>query len=435
MAASTSKIDGLQLQIRFITKQQQYSVPDTSFVVPSNTGIYELNTLLNELLKESSTDDWKEIEFDFLALGELIRSQLSEHISDRGLSAESVITVEYFEKLPSPEPEDCLLHDDWVSAVHLKGKWIISGCYDSTLHLWTTKGKHKLTIPGHTGAIKGVAWVSQNDSIASFVSVSHDQSAMLWEWNVSNNSVECIHMCKGHERSVECVSVDPTSQKFATGSWDSLLKIWSASLHRGADSDFETSSSKRARRDNKSQIRTPLLTLKGHKEAISGVCWLTDGQIVTSSWDHTLKVWDVEYGAIKCEIPGNKSYFDVHVSPVSGNLITASADRHIRLYDPRSTEGSVVKATFTSHMEWVQTVRWSTTEENLFVSGAYDSHFKLWDIRNTRVPLFDLMGHEDKILCSDWSDPKYLLSGGADNTLRIFKSNKYDVKNINEDYM
>lgn len=149
--------------------------------------------------------------------------------------------------------------------------------------------------------------------------------------------------------------------------------------------------------------------MKGHKEAISGVVWSDTAEIVTSSWDHTLKIWDSELGGMKHEIPGNKSFFDVDYSRLSRAVLTASADRHVRLYDPRSTgkpdsslwwmkmyglfyftilirssivaEGSVVKAMFTSHTQWVQTVRWSTTDEHLFISGAYDNNLKLWDTR------------------------------------------------------
>lgn len=45
-----------------------------------------------------------------------------------------------------------------------------------------------------------------------------------------------------------------------------------------------------------------------------------------------------------------------------------------------------------------------------------------------KVPLYDLLGHEDKVLCSDWSLAKYMISGGADNTLRIFKSKAFRDK-------
>jgi WD40 repeat protein len=32
----------------------------------------------------------------------------------------------------------------------------------------------------------------------------------------------------GHKRSIECVVTDPMGKMVATGSWDNLLKIWSA---------------------------------------------------------------------------------------------------------------------------------------------------------------------------------------------------------------
>jgi len=427
MDSTASTSSSTQLQIRFVTKQEQYSIPDAPFAVQANISTTQLNTLVNELIKETPNAPEAAVEFDFIVAGELLRSRLNEHVNERGVSPEGVIPVEYVERLPAPQPSDCLLHDDWVSALCSRDKWILTGCYDNTLHLWTVKGKHKLTIPGHTAPIKAVAWVSISDTMASFVSASHDQTAMLWEWNVSSNAVECVHVCRGHARGLECVAVSQDAARFATGGWDALLKIWSASLHSTSDGDDGESASKKLKQEgNKSQVRTPLVTLKGHREAVSAVCWLRDAaQVVTASWDHTLRTWDVDSGALASELCGNKSFFDLHVSPVTGLFITASADRHVRLYDPRSSEGSVVKATFTSHTQWVQAVRWSPTDEHLFISGAYDNAVKLWDCRSPKVPLYDLMGHEDKVLCCDWSLAKYMMSGGSDNTLRIFKSKTY----------
>lgn len=87
-------------------------------------------------------------------------------------------------------------------------------------------------------------------------------------------------------------------------------------------------------------------------------------------------------------------------------------------------EGTIVKNTFLGHTAWVQTVRWSTTEEHLFISGSYDHQVKLWDMRSPKAPLYDLVGHEDKVHACDWSNPKYMVSGGSDNTVRVFKSKK-----------
>lgn len=77
------------------------------------------------MFAESSGIDTKSVEFDFLAEGELVRTSLGEHISERGVSPEGVITVEYVERLPAPQPQDCLLHDDWVSSVHVADKWFV----------------------------------------------------------------------------------------------------------------------------------------------------------------------------------------------------------------------------------------------------------------------------------------------------------------------
>ncbi|XP_065338510.1 ribosome biogenesis protein WDR12 homolog isoform X2 [Cloeon dipterum] len=403
---------GAQLQIKLVTKQSIYAVPDIPYSVPSEIVCAELNTLVNELLKETVSGG--SVEFDFLVHGELLRTPLVDHLSERQVSTEEVVLIEYVERFPAPEPTDCLEHDDWVSAAQSCGKWILSGSYDSTLHLWNRKGEHLLTIPGHTGAVKQVSWVDIGGEICSFVSASQDQTAMIWQWNQTSNSVECVHVLRGHERGLECLAVDPTHTYIATAGWDKVIKLWST-IDGLTDGE---SSPKKSKFDTKSS----LMNFEGHKEAVSAVQWSEDGEMISASWDHTIKVWDAELGGIKSEIVGNKSFFDLHWSPLTRTALTASADRHVRLYDPRSTEGALVKCTFTSHTEWVQTVRWSSNLEYHFISGSYDKQVKLWDTRSPKAPLFDLSGHQDKVLCCDWSNPEYIISGGADSSLRVFKS-------------
>lgn len=282
------------------------------------------------------------------------------------------------------------------------------------------KGEHKLTVMEHDAPVKSISWISIDEENGSgmFVSGSKDQTLKIWEWNIRNNSTTCMFTCKGHERAVECVSVSPNGRQIASGGWDNLMKIWSAStLEEGA------SSNKKAKSDE-ANVRTPQMTLEGHREAVSSVEWIDNSTVISSSWDHTIKIWDLNVKAIKSEIPGNKSFFDVSHSNLNGMIIATSADKNIRLYDPRSNHGAIVKNTFLGHSQWVQSVAWSKTEEFLFISGAYDKQVKLWDCRSPKASLYDLVGHEDKVLAVDWSNPKYMLSGGSDNSLRIFKSKK-----------
>lgn len=125
------------------------------------------------------------------------------------------------------------------------------------------------------------------------------------------------------------------------------------------------------------------MTLQGHKEAISAVQWIDNDTILTGSWDHTMKIWDLSLEGLKSEIVGNKSFFDVHFSKLNGMIITCSADKNLRLFDPRGAKGAThtVQSTYLGHTQWVQSVCWSPNEEHLFISGAYDSQVKLWDMR------------------------------------------------------
>ena len=34
--------------------------------------------------------------------------------------------IEYVEKHPAPRPDNCLLHDDWVSSVAVCKKWYVN---------------------------------------------------------------------------------------------------------------------------------------------------------------------------------------------------------------------------------------------------------------------------------------------------------------------
>ncbi|XP_017772479.1 PREDICTED: ribosome biogenesis protein WDR12 homolog [Nicrophorus vespilloides] len=416
---NTENLSESQLQVKFITKQEIYAVPDVPFSVPVNINIKSLNKLLNELLKENNSNIIKSIDFDFIVLGELLRVSLVEHLEERNQSTEATIEIEYVERTQAPEPQDALLHDDWVSSIQVADKWILTGCYDNTINIWSIKGKHQAASNKHTNCVRSVSWLKKGDPTKGFVSVSHDLTAILWNWEVGTNDIQEHAILKGHERGIDTVSVSPDGTRLATGGWDTHLKIWNASL----ETDNDEPPSKKTKG---TFVRTPLVTVKGHKETISGSMWSDDKTICTSSMDHTIKFWDAEMSSIKSEIVGQKAFLSLSWSPLNNMVLASSADRHIRLYDPRSIEGSICKSTYTSHTLWVPTVTWSQYSEHLFMSGSYDKNVKLWDTRSPKAPLFDLSGHDGKVLCVDWSNNQYLVSGGTDNNVNIFKNNNYN---------
>ena len=106
---------------------------------------------------------------------------------------------------------------------------ILTGCYDSTIHLWNLDGTHRLTVPGHCGPIKGVRWVETDEPHANFASVSDDETVMFWKIDLASETVECIQIGQGHERAINFVDVNKNASFLVTGGWDNMLKIWRAS--------------------------------------------------------------------------------------------------------------------------------------------------------------------------------------------------------------
>ena len=128
------------------------------------------------------------------------------------------------------------------------------------------------------------------------------------------------------------------------------MKIWSANLSDIDEGDTTGEGGSESKKAKKAPTRTPLVTLAGHKEGISGVTWLDSAtEVVSASWDHTIRIWDAEMQSLKTELVGNKAFFDIKYSPERKMLLTASSEKTIRMYDPRSTEGLIVKSAYSSH--------------------------------------------------------------------------------------
>ncbi|KAL1424656.1 hypothetical protein MTO96_019948 [Rhipicephalus appendiculatus] len=95
--------ENAQIQAKFFTKDERYSVPDTPFSISGSTTSEQLSSLINTLLRESSSGDAEndgEPTFDFLIDGELLRETLQEHLEAHKIQQENVVLVEYVEKCP-----------------------------------------------------------------------------------------------------------------------------------------------------------------------------------------------------------------------------------------------------------------------------------------------------------------------------------------------
>ncbi|KAI8149385.1 WD40-repeat-containing domain protein [Fennellomyces sp. T-0311] len=417
-------VDQEQIQVRLVSRQEKYAVPDSAILVPTSFKRFGLSEIVNNLLGNE-----KPIPFDFFLDGQILRTSLAQYLSEQRLSTENTLTIEYVESTLPPTPISAFEHDDWISSVKAHNGYdlFLTGSYDNMTRLWNTSGECIATFNGHTEPVKCVAFGPSNDSTRVIFSGSLDSSLLAWTVCQKLSQARELYECKGHKGAVESIAVDPRKDYIASASNDSTIKIWTTAEPED-DEEVSTSKLKRRKTEKKSdrKVKTNVSTLEGHVGAVNAVTF--DGAesniVYSGGWDHSIRSWDTEQQVNLVTKNCEKVVLDVDYSSRSRLIATGHADTVLRLWDPRSEDGANVKLALRGHSGWVSSVSWSHVSEYLLCSGSYDATVRVWDIRS-KGPLYTVNGGDasskEQIFSVDW-DGQFLLSGGQDKKLRIYQT-------------
>ncbi|ETO05742.1 WD-40 repeat protein [Reticulomyxa filosa] len=208
------------------------------------------------------------------------------------------------------------------------------------------------------------------------------------------------------------------------------------------------------------------LILQGHDNTIFSVRFSPEGRrIVSSSFDKTVRVWDVASGK---QIQTFKGHIDnvlhAEFSPDGHNIVSCSQDNTIRLWDIESGK-ELMKL---DCIDWVRSINFSP-DGKYIISGIQDGTIYIWDINSgkeiqrlvfysnpitdvqfssngqmilassygKRIAIWDVksgekvkefIGHHGIVQCAKFfPDCQYVVSSSWDETIRI-----WDVKSEKE---
>ncbi|KAG1717324.1 WD40-repeat-containing domain protein [Suillus lakei] len=160
--------------------------------------------------------------------------------------------------------------------------------------------------------------------------------------------------------------------------------------------------------------------MRGHTKSVWACAFFKDGRrVVTGSQDGTLRMWDVQKGAlIGGTFKGHQGGVQaVAVSPDDRRITSGGRDNTIIVWDVESKH--MVFGRLVKHTGWVNSVCFSPDGKRI-ASGSADEMVAIWDAE-TGATLTILEGHRDRVLSVTFSpDGLKLASGSADRTIRVW---------------
>lgn len=159
-----------------------------------------------------------------------------------------------------------------------------------------------------------------------------------------------------------------------------------------------------------------------HKENGYGLAFnpTVSGQLLSASDDGTVALWDVTSTANKSP----SQTFDVHTDIVndckwhefqSSLFGTVSEDNTLIIHDTNS-DRAIQKLSVSSAFN---TLAFSKRSENLLAAAGTDSNVYLYDLRRLQKPLHSMAGHEDSVTSLEFSPHQdgLLTSSGSDRRI------------------
>ena len=283
-------------------------------------------------------------------------------------------------------------HTAAVSAVAITrdGKKVVTGSYDKTLRLWSTKtGSLLKTFSDHSKEVHCVTVSGDGKYIASG---SADRTIKLWDMRTGELVRSFGNLLLGHSDTVTALAFSPNSQILASASRDKTVRLWS--LKSGKE----------------------ISVFKDSSDAVLSLAIGSDGKsIFYGGNDPQVNVRHVKTGKQLRSFPGMSS--QALALSRQGSLLAAASGSKIILWN-RHYQKKLFE--LHGHGKTVSSLVFNT-DSQILASGGYDGTVKLWNI-HTGEAMETLCGHQAAVCSVAWSHSgKVLVSGSTDKTVKIWQ--------------
>ena len=289
------------------------------------------------------------------------------------------------------------------------GKTLLTAGGDGIIRVWDlASGQLQRTLTGHTNAIY-IAGFSPNEKLIA--SSSRDTTARIWDYATGRE----LHKLTGFHCAVKWVAFSPNGKTVAAVGNDGMLKLWDVKTGRELKSLVHTESP-----DVDNGIYSVVFSRNGK------LIYTGNGDGTISEWDaakgEETDVWKAHHDAVMALAFSPDYRLLVSSGNNEGNakLWDVATKRELQTFAEKKTDG----LTENSHV-----VAFSPNGKMIATSVAgIDEKRQLYVYVRTYVwnaetgeKLFTLEGHKFDVGGLVFTpDSRYLLSGSADRTIKIY---------------
>lgn len=302
-------------------------------------------------------------------------------------------------------------HEDIVICLDVdwSGHWLVTGAKDNTARLWRLDPANDsytcaAVLTGHAESLGAIALphATPPESSAAYTDplshppafiVTGSQDRTVKRWDVTKEMKQKLrakYTRKAHDKDINAIDIDPSSNLFASASQDRTVKIYSATEgeaigvlrghRRGVWTvKFAPKNSQIPNSGNKGLIATGsgdktvkiwsladyscLVTLEGHSNSVLKLAWLPyrpvdardkrGPQIASAAGDGLVKVWDSTSGEAMSTLDNHTDrVWALIAHPTTGTLVSGGGDSVITFWEDTTT--ATLEAATTAETERVE---------------------------------------------------------------------------------